>query len=349
MADLAVAAGLALAERALAPDPVIRVAIRAASRYRLRTVTRAFGDNLAEGLQAFVERLDEAAIAESTEEANEQHYELPNRFFELVLGPRRKYSCCEWTDETRTLADAENRALATYATRGQLADGQRILDMGCGWGSLSLYLGRRYPNASILGVSNSATQREFILSEAKRQGLKNVQIETADINTFEPGQRFDRIVSIEMLEHVRNHRALFARIAEWLEPDGLAFFHVFRHRNYPYTFETEGSGNWMGRYFFTGGVMPSDDLLPAFQDALTLVDRWQWDGTHYEKTANAWLEQLDVHRREILAILAKHYGTADAAKWVQRWRIFFMACAEMFGLDDGQEWGVSHYLFTPGG
>jgi cyclopropane-fatty-acyl-phospholipid synthase len=174
--------------------------------------------------------------------------------------------------------------------------------------------------------------------------LQNLEIRTADVNTFEPGATFDRIVSIEMLEHVRNHRVLFGRMAGWLAPEGLAFFHVFRHARFPYTFDTEGSGNWMGRHFFTGGIMPSADLLPSFQDALALVDRWEWDGTHYEKTSNAWLERLDARRDQALAILADHYGADEPARWLQRWRIFFMACAEMFGLDKGQEWGVSHYL-----
>lgn len=342
MAELVVSTGLAFAERALVPDAVIRAAIRAASRNRLRTVERACDGSPERALKALVRQLAEAPIAEATAEANAQHYELPPGFFEIVLGPRRKYSCCEWGSGVETLAQAENRALQTIVQRARIEDGQRVLDLGCGWGSLSLFLAQRFPKATIVGVSNSAPQRAFILDEARRLGLENLEIRTADVNTFEPRATFDRIVSIEMLEHVRNHRTLFGRLAGWLDEGGLAFFHVFRHARFPYTFDTEGSGNWMGRHFFTGGIMPSPNLFAAVQSDLALVEQWELDGTHYERTANAWLENLDAHREAILAIFRDHYGEEQAARWLQRWRIFFMACAEMFGLDKGREWGVTH-------
>ena len=297
--------------------------------------------------QLFLDRLRSSSIAESTLEANQQHYELPPEFFELILGPRRKYSGCEWPEGVTSLEQAELTALETVVTRSGLSDGQSILELGCGWGSLSLYLAERFPTSKILAVSNSTPQRHFIEAEAKRRSLGNLTVLTADINEFEPHSRFDRILTIEMLEHVRNYPVLFGRIRDWLVPDGRLFVHVFRHKDFAYTFEAEGSENWMGRHFFTGGVMPSHDLLIRVQSSLSLEQSWQINGTNYARTADAWLRNLNANRIGVEKVLEKHYGTEHSRVWLNRWRMFFIACRELFGFKDGSEWGVSHYLFKP--
>jgi cyclopropane-fatty-acyl-phospholipid synthase len=277
--------------------------------------------------------------------ANEQHYELPPEFFAHALGPHRKYSCCHWGPGVANLADAEEQALAITCERAQLADGQRILELGCGWGSLTLYMARRHPNSSIVAVSNSAPQREFILAEAARRGLSNVEVRTCDMNDFTTTRRFDRVVSVEMFEHMRNYARLFERIAGWLTDDGKFFMHIFVHRSVPYAFEDRGDDDWMSRYFFSGGIMPSAALPLVFQRHLGFERQWSWSGVHYEKTANAWLANLDARREQAMPILVSTYGAAQAPLWLQRWRMFFMACAELWGYHEGQEWFVSHYLF----
>lgn len=338
------AAAIWAAETGLLSDSALRTGIRRACANRLQKVREEFERDPEAAWSRMIAALDAAPIAESTELANEQHYELPPEFFKAVLGPRRKYSGCEWAPGD-DLAGAEDRALATICERGQLEDGQRILELGCGWGSLSLFMAERYPAARIVGVSNSAPQRKSILEAAKCRGLDNLEVVTADINLFAPQGRFDRIVTIEMLEHVRNYRELFARFHDWLEDDGRLFVHLFRHLKFPYFFETKGAGNWMGRHFFTGGVMPSHDLFDRVQDSLVIEESWKVDGRHYEQTANAWLDQLDARDSEVLPILSRHYDPTEAHRWLQRWRIFFMACAEMFGFEEGSQWGVSHYRF----
>lgn len=337
--------GIALAERGWTPDIVMSTVIRLSCRNRLLQIRRAFQNDPEGALATFLTRLEQSAIAEATSEANEQHYELPEEFFGYTLGARRKYSGCEWEESISTLDGAEETALATIMKRARLEKAESILELGCGWGSLSLYMAERLPNASITAVSNSAGQQAYIQAEAQRRGLINLTVLRADINTFQPTTRFDRIVTVEMLEHVRNYRALFARMTEWLKDDGFLFVHIFRHLQYPYTFETEGAANWMGRLFFTGGVMPSHDLLVVAQDSLSLEEQWFVEGTNYAKTANAWLGNLDRNRAAVLHILAQHYGKQEATRWLNRWRIFFMACRELFGYAGGKEWGVSHYLF----
>jgi cyclopropane-fatty-acyl-phospholipid synthase len=277
--------------------------------------------------------------------ANAQHYEVPAAFFEQVLGPHRKYSACWWGEGTGSLQQAEAQALEITCERAGLDDGQDILELGCGWGSLTLWMAERYPGARITAVSNSGSQRAFIEARAKEAGLANLRVITADMNELATEQRFDRVVSVEMFEHMRNWRLLFERVHDWLRPGGRFFMHIFCHRSTPYFFEDQGPTDWMSRYFFSGGLMPSDALPLRLQDDLVLVSRWRWNGRHYERTLNAWLATMDARRAAILPILAETYGQDQSELWWQRWRIFFMACAELFGYDKGQEWWISHYLF----
>jgi cyclopropane-fatty-acyl-phospholipid synthase len=269
---------------------------------------------------------------------------VPAELFELALGPHRKYSSGWWPESVRDLAGAEQAALEATCARAGIEDGQTILELGCGWGSLTLWMAERYPDSAVTAVSNSNSQRAWILAEASRRGLRNIEIVTADMNRFDTSSRFDRVVSVEMFEHMRNWRTLFDRVHQWLRPGGRFFMHVFCHRAVPYAFVDGGPTDWMGRNFFSGGMMPSDELPLRFQDSLRLLQRWRWDGRHYERTANAWLENTDARRNQVLAVLATVHGE-EAAVWLQRWRVFFMACAELFGYRDGQEWWVSHYLF----
>jgi cyclopropane-fatty-acyl-phospholipid synthase len=332
-------------ELGFVPDAVIRSGIRRLCERRLREIEGADCEASSRATERFVQSMDEAAIALLPQLANEQHYEVPAEFFVLALGPRRKYSSAWWPKGVNDLAQAEVVALEATCSHAGLADGQSVLELGCGWGSLTLWMAERYPASRITAVSNSHSQREWIVAEAARRGLGNVDVVTADMNHFATAQRFDRVVSVEMFEHMRNWRQLFGRVHDWLRPGGRFFMHVFCHRSTPYAFVDAGPSDWMSRHFFSGGMMPSDELPLRFQDHLRFVQRWRWDGRHYERTANAWLERLDLQREQVLPVLARTYGAADAAQWLQRWRIFFMACAELFGLRDGQEWWVGHYLF----
>jgi len=332
-------------EQGLVPDPLVRAGIRRLLRQRLDEIHRDDAEKSAILIEKFVAHLRRAPIAIRPDMANAQHYEVPSEFFGLVLGPHRKYSSCFWTESTTYLADAESAALAATCERAELRNGMDVLELGCGWGSLTLWMASHYPDSMITAVSNSRSQRQYILAQASARGLRNVEVITADMNEFRCDRRFDRVVSVEMFEHMRNWPELFARVHDWLKPYGRFFMHVFVHRQVPYTFEALDDSDWMSRHFFTGGMMPSDELATRFQDHLELVRRWRWDGTHYEKTANAWLANLDQHRSEILPILAKAHGDTHAEQWFVRWRLFFMACAELFGYEHGQEWWVSHYLF----
>jgi len=342
--------GLDAVERGLIPDVVTRAAIRRLCRQRLRDSHR--GNDTADGelreFEALVESMRVGPIALVPEKANEQHYELPPEFFAAVLGARRKYSCCIWSTATTTLAEAEAESLRITCDRADLADGQQILELGCGWGSLSLWMAERYRGSHITAVSNSAPQRRFIESESAARGLNNLSVITADMNDFtaEP-HRFDRVVSVEMFEHMRNYERLLERIASWLKPDGKLFVHHFCHRTLAYPYETDGDANWMGRYFFTGGLMPSETMLRHFDRHMTVVEQWRWDGTHYQHTSEAWLANLDQQRRVVLPILAATYGPDEARRWFYRWRLFFLAVAELFGYANGTEWFVSHSLLQP--
>lgn len=333
-------------DRGWIPDPVLRRAITARVARKVAHEMRGGVDQRSERLRSFLEARSKGPVTVEVDAANAQHYEVPTAFFVEVLGPRLKYSAAVWPEGATELAEAEDATLELTASRAELRDGQRVLELGCGWGSFSLWLAERHPESEITAVSNSATQRAHIEARAAERGLTNLTVITADIAHFEPEGRFDRIVSIEMLEHVSNHAELMGRIARWLEPDGRLFVHVFSHREMGWEFSTE-SRDWMGRYFFTGGVMPSDDMLPTVATDLTLVDHWRISGTHYERTLNAWLAQMDERRDSVLAILAETYGADQAEAWFQRWRLFFMASAQLWGYRRGNEFLVSHYLFRP--
>ena len=337
---------LGLAERGMLPDALLRLGIRRMCADRLRT-ERAGGLSAQGERQAqLIDVLRQSPVAIETAAANAQHYELPAGFFGQCLGPRLKYSCCYYPRGDETLAEAEDAMLSLYGERAELADGQRILELGCGWGSLTLWMAERYPKAHITAVSNSHGQRRHIEAQCRERGISNVQVLTRDVNTLtlEPGT-FDRCVSIEMFEHMRNYQTLMQRIGGWLAPGGKLFVHIFAHRELAYPFETAGADNWMGRHFFTGGLMPAADTLLHFQQALRIERRWLVDGTHYQKTANHWLQEQDSRRDAVMAVLRQAYGD-NARLWFQRWRMFWMACAELFGYADGQEWLVAHYRFV---
>jgi cyclopropane-fatty-acyl-phospholipid synthase len=290
-----------------------------------------------------------SAVALATRAANRQHYEVPPAFFELVLGPHLKYSSAYWPDGIQTLADAEQAMLNLTMDRADLGPGQRVLELGCGWGSLTLAIARRHPTARVHAVSNSTRQRAFILDRARAEGLHHVTVETADMNTFRAPGRFDRVVSVEMFEHMRNWPELLRRIHSWLHPGGALFVHVFAHRRFAYPYETDGTTDWMARHFFTGGMMPSEVLLPRVADGFDLDGRWWIDGTHYARTAEAWHSNLMRRRAEVGRVLRAEFGHAHGLRAFHRWRLFFLACAELFGYRHGEEWGVAHYRLRRAG
>lgn len=338
---------LRLAERGLLPDAALRLGIRRLLRQRLQELRHGDGESAAALTQRFLASLRAAPLAPLPHKANEQHYELPPELFGAMLGPQRKYSCCWWPDGVTTLEQAEEAALAETAARAQLANGQQILELGCGWGSLSLWMASHYPDAQILAVSNSASQRQYIEAQAAARGLTNLQVQTADFNAFDTERRFDRVVSVEMFEHLRNWPQAFGRVAGWLKPEGLFFLHVFVHRDAPYAFEVRDASDWMSQHFFSGGMMPSDDLALLCQDALALQQRWRWDGRHYARTAAAWLAKFDARRAELMPLFEQTYGKLQASMWWQRWRLFLLSVEELFAYRGGQQWWVSHYLFAP--
>lgn len=332
-------------EQGLVPDRVVRLGIRRLLRERAEEIGAEDPARAAELAQAFFEGLHAAPLAPLPEKANEQHYELPPAFFGEVLGPHRKYSCGWWPEGVDTLEASEAAALQATAERAGLADGQEVLELGCGWGSLSLWMAGRFPGSRITAVSNSIPQRLHIEAEARRRGLDNLRVLTCDINRFEADARFDRIVSVEMFEHLRNWPAAFERVAGWLRPEGRFFMHVFVHRSTPYAFVERDASDWMSRHFFSGGMMPSDDLALRCQGALRLRRQWRWDGRHYQRTAEAWLARMDARRAALWPVLEETYGADQAGLWWQRWRLFFMSVAELFGFEEGRAWWVSHYLF----
>lgn len=343
--DFMIQKSLKFIESGKVPDPVIRAGIRALSKKRLEQEGRYQPELGAMRYMQVLNSLKHSAIAIETDKANEQHYELPTAFFQAVLGKRLKYSASLFEHAHTSLNEAEEAALRTYCQRAALQDGQTILEIGCGWGSLSLYMAEHYPNANITVVSNSNTQREYIQEQAQLKGFNNLTVITCDVNVLSLEESsFDRVVSVEMFEHVRNYQKLFENISKWLKSDGLLWCHIFCHRFLHYPFEVKNDFDWMSRYFFTGGLMPATSTFLHFQDHLQLEQHWQWSGQAYERTANAWLENMDQKQAELQPLFAETYGQ-DAGIWWQRWRIFFMACAELFGYDHGREWVIGHFLF----
>ena len=338
------------AERGWLPDGLIRLGIRRLCAQRLRQESTGGPQAQMQRLTARLADLAGSPIAVHTGAANAQHYELPAEFFAACLGPRMKYSCAYYPHGNEDLASAEEAMLTLVGERAALADGQRILELGCGWGSLTLWMAERYPNARILGISNSQAQRAYIEGQCRRRGLGNVEIRTQDVCQLQlEAAQFDRCVSVEMFEHMRNYDALLGNIARWLRPGGRLFVHIFAHRQFMYPFDA-GRDDWMGRLFFTGGLMPAVDTLLHFQRDLRIEQRWLLDGRHYQRTANHWLANQDAHRAQVLRALGEIYGSGHAELWAQRWRMFWMACAELFGFDGGRAWLVAHYRFVrPGG
>ena len=334
----------ALLENGLLPDIAVRAGIRGQLRARLRQQRRA---GVGQAMDAFVDDLRSGPIATHTDAANQQHYEVPTDFYRLSLGPRWKYSSGYWSGHGDDLESSEVAMLELYVERAQISGTESILDLGCGWGSLSLFLAERFPDARIVAVSNSATQKAHIDACCATRGFDNVDVVTSDINDFSAQERFDRVLSIEMFEHMSNYRALLQRIAGWLRPDGLLFVHHFAHRELAYPFDEGASSEWMAKHFFSGGIMPSADLLDSFDEHLKVAQRWNVNGRHYQKTCEAWLQRMSQNRDEVLAVFAAAYGSAEARKHYNYWRVFFMACAELFGYRDGSEWFVVHSLLAP--
>ena len=334
-----------LAEKGIIPDYFIRQGIVRNCENRLKNENVSHTEKVSSKKQIWIEQMKESPIALVPEKANEQHYEVPPAFFENVLGKHLKYSSGYWPDGVNSLDESEESMLKLSFERAQLADGDSILELGCGWGSLTCYMASKLPNSKITAVSNSQDQKEHILNRCKNQGLDNIEVITADMNDFETENKYDRVVSIEMFEHMRNYKKLLSKVSSWLNDDGKLFIHIFTHQSVVYPFENQGEADWMAREFFSGGMMPSHDLLLHFQDDLIIDDVWSMLGTHYEKTSLAWVNKMDANKDSIMKIFLKTYGD-DAKLWFQRWRIFFMSCEKLFGYNNGSEWGVSHYRFN---
>jgi cyclopropane-fatty-acyl-phospholipid synthase len=336
-------------EKGHIPDSAVRFGIRKLCKQRLDEVRVSSLEEREAEARRYIAELKAGPLAVFTTKANEQHYELPPEFFHTVLGRNLKYSSCYYGPGTTTLDEAEELALDISMKRAELKDGMRILELGCGWGSLTLAMAKRFPNSKVVAVSNSAPQKAFIDAEAKKRGLANVLVLTRDVSQLESlaveFENFDRVVSVEMFEHFKNYELLLKKIADVLVPGGKLFVHIFTNRDYAYPYVAEGDDNWMARYFFTGGQMPSHHLLHSFQRDLVLEESWAWDGTHYARTCNHWLENMDRHKEKVQKIFAETYG-AESVEWFNRWRVFFMACAEMFDFEGGTQWGVSHYRFS---
>ena len=333
--------GIKLAERGLATDTMIRGGIRRLLAERLESIAAE-----SKSQPEWIVELEALPLAVDTDAANAQHYEIPADYFRTVLGKHLKYSSGLWPKGNESLDESESAMLELTCERAELTNGQHVLELGCGWGSLSLWMAAQYPQSTILAVSNSQSQRTYIEGQAKERGLTNLQVVTCDINEFTPERLFDRVVSVEMFEHVRNHRQLLRQVSDWLKPSGKLFVHIFAHHQHTYLFEAKSSKDWMSQYFFTGGIMPSADLLPTAAESLQEEARWMVNGKHYSRTLEAWLSKQDQNAEAVLRIFCDCYGAHDAKIWAQRWRIFYMACSELFAYNDGKEWPVMHYRFV---
>lgn len=341
-----------LAEKGFLPDALIRQGIRSRCKARLQLIADDDCEQAQSRLMQWIEYMQLAEVDAPAVEAHTSHDEIPMAFYQHCLGMNRKFSSSFWLPDTRTLDEAEYLALAQICSQARLGGPLHILELGCGWGALTLWMASHYPNAQVTAVCNSVLQREHIMQQASARGLSNIQLITADINLFDTTQSFDRIVAVEMFEQVRHYPTLYAKVARWLKLDGLFFTHIFAHRHTPYalginddTLDVNTNNHWLNQYFLKGQMMPGDDLPLYFQDDLKVMNKWRWSGTHYQKTANAWLANMDKHHHDLTPILQAIYGEDDAENWRQRWRIFFMVCAELFGYQHGQTWWGSHYLF----
>ncbi len=333
-----------LLEKNLLPDSAIRAGIRRLLKQRLLEEKKSSPDEQQNHFNSLLEICSNSPIAIETKAANEQHYEVPTEFYKYCLGPNLKYSSGFYKEGVTSLEQAECDMLALTCARAELKDGMEILELGCGWGSLTLWMGKHFPNAKITAVSNSRTQKEFIDATAKERGLKNIEIITADMNVFSIGKKFDRVVSVEMFEHMRNHGLLLKKISGWMKDDGALFIHIFTHVDYLYFFEVKDESDWMSKYFFTGGMMPSDHYLYYWNEDLKVKNHWRVSGMHYSKTSEDWLKNMDRNKSSIIPLFEKTYGKENATKWWVYWRVFYLACAELWGYKNGEEWFVSHYL-----
>lgn len=327
------------------PDFLIRMGIRKYLKQRLREENKGGEEAQQRHLLQFINTLKSSPIAVNTADANEQHYEVPTEFYQYCLGENLKYSCGFWKPGVTDIDISERDMLELTCERAELENGQNVLELGCGWGSLSLFMAAKYPGSTFTVVSNSRTQKQHIDEQAFLRNIQNLKVITADMNTFHTDEKFDRIVSVEMFEHMRNYKLLMQKVASFLDDHGKVFVHIFTHKEFAYLFEVKDETDWMSKYFFSGGVMPSNDLLLHFNDDLNMEKQWLVNGTHYAKTSEAWLNNMDIHRDEIMPLFEQTYGKDEALKWWVYWRIFYMSCAELWNYDDGNEWMVSHYLF----
>lgn len=334
-----------LLEKNILPDKTIRFGIKRLLKQRLNDENKGSDEKTQEHFMLLINQLKNSPIAVNTQDANEQHYEVPTEFYLKALGKNLKYSSAYWDENTKNLDEAEDKMLELTTNRASIKNGESILELGCGWGSLTLFMAKKYPDSKITAVSNSATQKIFIDEQAKLRGLNNITVITKDINELEIEEKFDRIVSVEMFEHMRNYEKLFAKVYDMLKPNGEIFIHIFTHKQYAYLFEVKDETDWMSKYFFTGGIMPSDHLFYYFTKNFEVQNHWIVNGTHYQKTAEAWLQNMDNAKDIIFPLFEQTYGKENATKWFSYWRVFFMACAELWGYKDGNEWHVSHYLF----
>lgn len=349
MNELLVKGFIKVLENGYMPDPITRIGIKSLIKQRLQESNQKAARDPS-FLKSYAQNLKQSPLAIMTNEANKQHYEVPTAFYDLCLGQHKKYSSCYWDKETKELKQAEERALDLSIGHAGVEDGMRILELGCGWGSLSLELAKRFPKSQIVSVSNSRTQKEYIENIAMERGLKNLKVLTLDLgleSNYNFGEeKFDRVMSIEMMEHLRNYDLFFKALSPSMKDDGKLFIHIFTHKEVPYFFETEGEENWMGKYFFSGGQMPCRDLFDEFKNDLIVEKKWDWSGNHYSKTLEAWLDNTDQEKQEVLSMFKKTYGEGSEVVWYNRWRVFFMSCSELFKYNNGEEWGVTHYLMS---